>query len=405
MSYREIAGAVCAPKGFGAGSVYAGIRKAEHDDLTLIVSKSPCIAAGVTTTNQVHAWCVAHNRERLRVGGIQGIICNAGNANACNGERGKLDDLALGELGCRVAGSIVGQKIKRVLTASTGTIGKHLEIERVTEAAKNLENRVGFTSQHGIDVSKAIMTTDLVAKHLAVELESQSCRLGIIAKGSGMIAPNMATMLGFITSDVRVEDQQHLQRMLSEIVKRTFNRVTVDGDTSTNDMVLLLANGESGVTLDSCAVEFESALEHLCRSMAKAIARDGEGATKLLTIRLINPPEGAEKIARTVGESPLVKTACFGNDPNWGRILAATGRAGVPIDQNALRISLAGTVVFDRGEPTKYDPDAVSEAMKATELLIELEFPKIGSQEVKPIDFWSCDLSYDYVKINADYGT
>lgn len=400
---REIQGAVCAPSGFKVGTTYAGIRKAQRDDLVLLVSDTPAVAAAVFTTNQVHAWCVRHNRERLAQGNIQAVLCNAGNANACNGERGQGDDIALAE-GVKAALRSKKQFTGQVLTASTGVIGKHLPMDAVTAALPNLVASLGNSVGDGEHAAQAIMTTDLVPKSVALEVGQgdQAYRVGGIAKGSGMIAPNMATMLGFITTDIAAAPAV-LQRILSAVVARTFNCITVDGDTSTNDMVILLSNGASGVSLVGREAEFEQALEHVCGVLARKIARDGEGATKLVTVNLVNPPSQGEKIAKTIAESPLVKTACFGNDPNWGRIMAAAGRSGVEFNPKAVVVRLAGHEVFRDGEPTAFEPAVVSAAMKAPDLLIELEF--FGTPQSAPITVWTCDFSYDYVKINADYTT
>jgi glutamate N-acetyltransferase/amino-acid N-acetyltransferase len=404
MIVREIPGAVCAPKGFKVSATYAGIRKSPKDDLVLLLSDTPASVGAVFTTNLVHAWCVGHNRERIRSGQVQAIICNAGNANACNGERGRADDNTLA-LRLRDA---LRQKTPEfngeILTASTGVIGKHLPIERVKEALPGLVSCLGSDSSHTDRAANAIMTTDLVPKFCSVEVTigSESFRIGGMAKGSGMIAPNMATMLGFITTDLAV-DPVLLQQIVTRVVNRTFNRITVDGDTSTNDMVIVLANGASGVSISGKEDEFEEALGQVCQNLACKIARDGEGATKLVTIRLINPPPQGERIARTIAESPLVKTACFGNDPNWGRIMAAAGRSGVSFDPASVVVRLAGHEVFRNGEPTAFEPAVVSAAMKVDELVIELEF--LTDLKTPTITFWSCDFSYDYVKINADYTT
>ena len=403
MSFKEIEGGVCAPKGFLAGATYAGIRAAERDDLAILISKTPAETAGVLTRNLVHAWCVAHNRERLTSPRVSAVICNAGNANCSNGSLGDEADRGLEAAARHVAAEALGQTIEGVLTASTGVIGIAFPLDRVEESRARLRESVGSSAAHAARAARAIMTTDLVPKEVAVEVATPggTFRIGGMAKGSGMIAPNMATMLGFISCDLAV-DHTRLQRLLKRVTDRTFNRITVDGDTSTNDMVLLLANGESGVHLGGNELLFEEALEHVCRTLAKKIARDGEGATKLITITLRNPPEKGEKIARTIAESPLVKTACFGNDPNWGRIVAAAGRAGVHFDPAALVVRLAGFEVFRNGEPCAFDAAAVSRAMKQDELRIELVF---GGVEEPALDFWTCDLSYDYVKINADYTT
>ncbi len=403
---KIIDGSVCAPKGFLAASAYAGIRKAKKEDLTLIVSEVPAIAVGTFTKNQVHAWCIAHNRVRLEKLQIDGVICNAGNANCSNGESGKQADLTMES---EIAASLK-TKLRReinLFSASTGVIGRQFPIDKVRQTIPTLIEALTNEVKGGVRAAESIMTTDLVSKSCAVEisLNGKPVRIGAIAKGSGMIAPNMATMLSFITTDALV-DRVLLQRKLGEIVSRTFNRITVDGDTSTNDMVLLFANGQSEVSVSESQQDFWNALEFVCRDLAIKIARDGEGATKLITIKIKNPPKDAERIAHTIAESPLVKTACFGNDPNWGRIVAAAGRSGVSFDPKNLVVKLAGIEVFRSGEPTDFNESQVSNAMKTTDLEIELQFLGEKSPSIEEeMLFWTCDFSYDYVKINADYCT
>jgi glutamate N-acetyltransferase/amino-acid N-acetyltransferase len=397
VTWTRVEGGVCAALGFQVSSVYGGIRSKSKDDLTLIVSEVDAQVAGVFTTNQVHAWCVAHNRERLKQGPIAAIICNAGNANCCNGERGESDDQEIAAL--------LSTALKRsgVLTASTGVIGKHLPMEKVRSAVPALVGALQRSVAAGDKAAAGIMTTDLVSKSYAIEaqIDGRTVRIGGMAKGSGMIAPNMATMLGFLTTDANLPAAE-LQEILSYAVTRSFNRITVDGDTSTNDMVLLMANGRSGSARPTNRAAVQEGVLQVCQELAKMIARDGEGATKMVTIRLVNAPPGGDTIAKTIAESPLVKTACFGNDPNWGRIMAAAGRSGVTFDPRKVSVSLAGTEVFTRGEPTAFQPALVSAAMKAPDLEIVLTFDGPATEEIV---VWTCDFSYDYVKINADYTT
>ena len=396
MTISLIEGAVCAPQGFSAASTYAGIRKTKKPETALIVSDVPAVAAGTFTTNLVRAWCVEHNIARLSGQTARAIICNAGNANCCNGEQGRQSDLQMAAL----VQAMLGTK-DTVLSASTGPIGHAYPIEKLQAALPALKDSLQRSTQAGTDAAAAIMTTDLVSKHVAVEyqVDGRPVRIGGIAKGSGMIAPNMATMLGFITTDVQI-DAGELHAVLRRVVAKSFNCVTVDSDTSTNDSVLILANGKSDVP---ATPEFEEALLLVAQTLAKKIAADGEGATKLVTIRLLNAPGDARRIAKTIAESPLVKTACFGNDPNWGRIMAAAGRAGVPFDPRKVIVRLADHEVFRGGEPTAFDAAVVSTAMKSKELDIELEF--LDGARTEPVYVWTCDFSYDYVKINADYGT
>ena len=418
-----IGGGIVAPKGFKTAGVYCGIKR-KRNDLALIVSDVDAVAAGVFTTNIVQAPCVASNQAHLQDGLSRAIVVNSGNANACNGEEGFTDAVAMVNHAARA----LGLPVRRVLSASTGVIGTKLPIEKIIAGIETAVPKLhGDTCD---DAAQAIMTTDTFLKQVALEftLSGKTVRLGAIAKGSGMIAPNMATMLGFLTTDAAIE-QPVLQEMLKRVCWYTFNSITVDGDTSTNDMVLVLANGLAGNdpidSLESAdAREFEKALFSVCLFLAKEIARDGEGATKLVevTVQGVAVPErlaqayaanGLEltpeqragfprSVAKTIANSPLVKTALFGNDPNWGRILAAAGRAGVQFDPERVEIALAGTTVYRQGMPTDFNGYVVSEAMKSKEVQILVDFHQPNGETAT---VWTCDFSYDYVKINAEYHT
>ena len=418
-----IPGGIVAPQGFRTAGVYCGIKR-KRNDLCLIVSEADAVAAGVFTTNQVQAPCVISNQTHLQDGLARAIVVNSGNANACNGEQGWTDAIAM----VNHAAEALGLPHRRVLSASTGVIGHTLPMEKILSGIQNAAGKLhGETCD---DAAQAIMTTDTFLKQVAVEfpLDGKTARLGAIAKGSGMIAPNMATMLAFLTTDAAIE-QPVLQEMLRRVCFYTFNSITVDGDMSTNDMTLILANGLAGnAPIDSLesadAREFEKALYSVCLYLAKEIARDGEGATKLVevTVQNVAPPEnllaayasqgrelGPEDrarfprtVAKTIANSNLVKTALFGNDPNWGRILAATGRSGVPFDPDRVEIALAGTTVYRDGMPTDFNGYTVSEAMKTKEVQILVDFHQAGGETAT---VWTCDFSYDYVKINAEYHT
>ena len=419
-----IPGGIVAPQGFQTAGVYCGIKR-KRNDLALIVSEVDAAAAGVFTTNIVQAPCVLSNQTHLQDGLARAIVVNSGNANACNGEQGWADAVAM----VNHAAEALHLPHRRVLSASTGVIGHKLPLEKIMVGIESAATKLHRETCD--DAAQAIMTTDTFLKQVAVEfvLEGgKTARLGAIAKGSGMIAPNMATMLGFLTTDAAIE-QPVLQEMLRRVCWYTFNSITVDGDTSTNDMVLCLANGLAGNkpidSLESAdARAFEKALYSVCLYLAKEIARDGEGATKLVevTVQNVAVPEklaqtyaanGMEltpeqragfprAVAKTVANSPLVKTALFGNDPNWGRILAATGRAGIAFDPERVEIALAGTTVYRNGMPTDFNGYVVSEAMKAKELQILIDFHQPGGETAT---VWTCDFSYDYVKINAEYHT
>jgi len=398
---KIISGGVVAPQGFKAAGVRCGLKQKEANDLALIVSETEAAAAGVFTTNVVKAACVQCSSLIVKNGHARAIVVNAGNANACNGLQG-LDDA---HTMMALTAKALGLAEEEVLCASTGVIGHLLPMDKITAGIADAATKLH--SGNADDVTSAIMTTDLVPKEIALEitLGGKKVRLGGIAKGSGMIEPNMATMLGFITTDAAIAPSV-LQAMLTQCVKLSFNAITVDGDTSTNDMCLALANGmaENPIIRNAETPDgqlFERALYHVCLTLAKAIARDGEGATKLVEVRVRNA-SSPRKIAKTIANSPLVKTALFGNDPNWGRILAAAGRSGVAFDPLRVVILLAGTKVYENGQPVAFDPAAVSAKMKAKEVVIDLDFRQAsGSSDT----VYTCDFSYDYIKINADYHT
>jgi glutamate N-acetyltransferase/amino-acid N-acetyltransferase len=394
-------GGPLAARGFKISSGASGVRKSGNDDLMLLVAEKPAAIAAVYTKNKVSAWCVQHNKDRLSKGKALAILCSAGNANCCNGESGKQADLDM-SLQLQQHLSKAGYAQDQVFIASTGVIGRKLPVEKILNYFPTLVSELGADSDRA---AKAIMTTDLVPKSFAVEVSTQQgkFRVGGIAKGSGMIAPNMATMLGFVTTDLQIASEE-LQAELAYCVDRSFNCISVDGDTSTNDMCFLMASAESGIGYSENKDCFRQALLVVLQELAKMIARDGEGATKLVTVKVKGAAtfEDAQKVCKTIAESPLVKTACFGNDPNWGRILAAAGRSGVEVNSNNVAVSLAGVEIFRGGEPTSYDPNQVSSKMKTTDLEIIFEF--LNSGEVN-LEYWTCDFSYDYVKINADYGT
>jgi glutamate N-acetyltransferase/amino-acid N-acetyltransferase len=418
-----IPGGVVAAQGFRTAGVYCGIKR-KRNDLALIVSDVDAAAAGVFTTNVVKAPCVLSNQTHLQDGLARAIVVNSGNANACNGEQGWTDAVAM----VNHAAEALGLPHRRVLSASTGVIGHALPMEKIIAGIQNASGKLHAGDSD--DAAQAILTTDTFNKQVAVEfmLDGKTARLGAIAKGSGMIAPNMATMLCFITTDAAIE-QPVLQEMLRRVCFYTFNSITVDGDMSTNDMTLALANGLAGNKLidnleSADAREFEKALYSVCLHLSKEIARDGEGATKLVEVTVLNvaapenlvqayasqgrelSPEDRARfprtVAKTIANSNLVKTALFGNDPNWGRILAAAGRSGISFDPDHVEIALAGTTVYRDGLPTDFNGYAVSEAMKAKEvqILVDLHQPNGESATV-----WTCDFSYDYVKINAEYHT
>jgi glutamate N-acetyltransferase/amino-acid N-acetyltransferase len=410
--WQIIDGSITAPKGFKAAGITAGLKPSGAPDLALIYSETEAIAAGVFTTSQVRAACVDYCRQRLQAkASARAILVNAGQANAGTGKQGWDDAVECAQL---VAQGL-GLSPESILLASTGVIGQRIKMDILRQGISPLIQSLSPTG--GDAASKAIITTDLVPKAIALETEidGRPVRIGGIAKGSGMIHPNMATMLAFVTCDAAISTSLW-QQMLSRAADKTFNQITVDGDTSTNDSLFALANGESRTAaiteMGPNAEKLEAMLTEVCQYLAKAIARDGEGATCLVEIQVTGAPddEGARAVARTIAGSSLVKSAIFGRDPNWGRIAGAAGRAGVKFDQNDLQISLGQYNLMEQGQPLEFDRVAASNYLKAAAagaylqddtVLIQVSIGNgsgVGTA-------WGCDLSYDYVRINADYTT
>ncbi|WP_017302907.1 bifunctional ornithine acetyltransferase/N-acetylglutamate synthase [Spirulina subsalsa] len=416
--WQIIEGNVTAPRGFKAAGITAGLKPSGAPDLALIYSETEAIAAGVFTTSIVRAACVDYCRQRLqKKASARAILCNAGQANAATGEQGWEDALETAQL--------VAQHLNispdAVLLASTGVIGQRMKMEAFRGGIPQLVESLSETG--GDAASRAIITTDLVPKAIALEttLEGRPVRIGGIAKGSGMIHPNMATMLSFVTCDAAVST--HLwQEMLTRAANKSFNQITVDGDTSTNDSLIALANGQSRTAaiteMNADGEKLEAMLTEVCQYLAKAIARDGEGATCLIEVQVTGAPNdaAARQVAKTIVGSSLVKSAIFGRDPNWGRIAGAAGRAGVPFEQDHLRIKLGDFLMMDGGQPMPYDRQAASDYMR--QIAQDSSRPEGGQRRDNPLIIavdlgngsgkglaWGCDLSYDYVKINAEYTT
>lgn len=402
--YRWIEGGVTAPRGYRAAGVASGIKPSGKPDLTLVLSEVPAVAAGSFTTNLVQAASVVHDRNLLaRRQTVRAIVVNSGNANAATGEAGVRavrDTVAL-------FARLLEVEQDDILVASTGIIGVPLPVEKIRAAAPMLLSQA---SEDGSDqAAQAILTTDLAGKQCAISgtIGGRPVRLGGIAKGSGMIHPQMATMLAFVTTDCAVEPG--LWRLLVQrAVDRSFNQITVDGDSSTNDLLLALANGQAGnIPLDdphgADAQQLEAMLTAVCADLARKVARDGEGATKLIEIQVRGAcnDEGARRIARTVAGSSLVKAAMFGNDPNWGRIVSAAGMCGARFDPDRATLSLQGMRVFHRGRPVAFSARAVSGALGARQVRIDLDCD--AGRGVATV--WTCDFSKEYVSINADYHT
>ena len=396
ISYKNIA----SPKGFQATGIHCGL-KHKKKDLALLVSDVPASVAGVFTTNAIKAAPLLITKDVVYdTGKMQAIIVNAGNANACTGKQGMADAYTMQQLTAEKLGidpSLIG-------VASTGVIGELMKMEPVTTGIQKLEPVDEL--EGAIDFSLAIMTTDTVTKNTtySTTIDGKEVIIAGTAKGSGMIEPNMATMLGFITTDANIESN-HLQDALKAITDVTFNAITVDGDTSTNDMVIVMANGmaqNNALTPEHPDWEnFIQTLHTVSQDLAKMIAKDGEGATKLIEVEVkgaITDIE-ARKIAKTVVGSPLVKTAIFGNDANWGRIIAAVGYSGATIDPNAITILLGTTKVVENGEPVPFSEDDLIIYLKQPEVKIFVHIHQGNGQGTA----WGCDLTYDYVQINATY--
>ena len=419
---KEISGGVCAPKGFMAGGVRCGIKPSlnagasQKKDLALIYSKKPCAAAAMFTANKVKAASVLVSRENIADGKLRAIIANSGNANACTGQAG-MDAARRMAL---LAADALGIEAGETAVASTGVIGVPLPIAAIEGGIGALKASLRDDEQGHADALEAIMTTDTRKKEIALETEigGKPVRIGAMTKGSGMIHPNMATMLAFITTDAAIE-RQALDKSLRRAAARSFNRLTVDGDTSTNDMVLIMANGEAGNIPIAGGADYEvfaAALEKVCVALARMMARDGEGATKLVTVTVSGAEneDTAEVLAKSVASSSLVKAACFGADANWGRVLCAMGYAcadgaaggangGVdfePEKTNIIFKSGAGEVqVCKNGMTCPFSEETAKKILSLEEIEIEIT---VGEGDGKA-SVWGCDLTYDYVKINGDY--
>jgi glutamate N-acetyltransferase/amino-acid N-acetyltransferase len=378
------------PKGFQFAGVRCGLKN-KRRDLGLIVSDRLCSVAGVFTQNVVRAASVDHTRAAVQRGFMRALVVNSGNANCCTGEQGVRDVLKMTEL----VGEAVGVPDLEVAVAQTGVIGQLIDMAKVehgiSEASVSL-------SDDPAPFLEAILTTDLIEKFAYAAIGDATVYAA--GKGSGMIAPDMATMLGFLVTDLKV-DSARLDASLRTACDASFNCLTVDGDTSTNDMVLAFANGASGI--EPSDEDLDRAMHEVCVSLAKQIARDGEGATKLIEVR-VTGSDDPKRVAMTIANSPLVKTAMFGCDPNWGRILAAAGRAGVAFDPQKAVLTIWSNgerhVLFEHGSPAAFDHKRASTALRSDEVVIDLV---IGAGP--PATVFTCDFGYGYVRINAEYHT
>lgn len=404
QKWKMVPGGITAPKGFLAAGVAAEVRKRGRRDLALLYSEAPAAAAALFTQNRVQAAPVLVTREHLMQAGgyARAVVVNSGIANACTGEQGLADARRMAE----VVGEALKVPLQQVIVASTGVIGEYLPMEKIEAGIRKAAQALSVDG--GGAAAEAILTTDTTTKECAVRLPlgGKEVTVGGIAKGSGMIHPNMATMLAFITTDAAVEVPA-LQQALRWAADRSFNAVTVDGDTSTNDMVVLLANGRAGnPTLaagDPGFSVFRDALLAVCVELSKMIARDGEGASKLVEVRVKGASGEAEarKIARAVAGSSLVKAAIFGEDANWGRVLSAAGACGVPFDPELVDVFLGDLQVAARGKGLAFDEEKARSILAQREVTITLDLHSGDGQGTA----WGCDLSFDYVRINAHYRT
>lgn len=401
-----VEGGVTVAKGYQAASAAAGIKYKERTDMALVYTEKPAICAGTFTTNVVKAAPVQWDKKLVDKGNpVHAVVLNSGIANACTGEEGK-------QLNYVMAEEIANQlaiKAEEVLTASTGVIGMQLAKEPLQRGAKLLKDSLSDTLEAGIHAAEAIMTTDTVSKQsaVAVEIDGQSFSVGGMCKGAGMIHPNMATMLSVTTTDVSIE-QSVLQEMVSEIVDDSFNMISVDRDTSTNDTYLVLANGASGVCVEKGTKVYEAfreALTYVSTELAKQMAADGEGCTKLVevTIKNCQSKEKAKVLSKSVITSNLVKTAMYGSDANWGRILCALGYAGVEFDPEIIDVTIiAGgetLVIVQDGVATDYSEEKATQLLGQEAVTIVCNM-KEGTEEATA---WGCDLTHEYVTINGDY--
>ncbi|WP_414841488.1 bifunctional ornithine acetyltransferase/N-acetylglutamate synthase [Enterococcus saccharolyticus] len=397
---EKIKGTIASPIGFHADGIHCGLKRKKLD-LGWIYSDVPASVAGVFTTNQVQAAPIKQSKEVIQGGKIQGILVNSGNANACTGEEGLANAKQMQVL----TSEKLGIDASLVAVASTGVIGHQLEMEKIVAGVEMLHQS---DAQQPENFQKAILTTDTTEKAVTVtaEIDGKQVTVAGCSKGSGMIHPNMATMLGFVTTDIAISSEL-LQTLLKELTEVTFNQITVDGDTSTNDMVVVMANGLAKnveITEKNTAyLAFKEMLRVVLTELAKLIAKDGEGATKLIEVDVTGAQSAsdARMIAKSIVGSMLVKSAIFGKDPNWGRILCAIGYSGISFDPTNVTIELAGLPVFKAGEPLEFDAEQMEGNLSEEEI-------KIGVYLNEGTSFgqaWGCDLTYDYVKINALYHT
>jgi len=392
------------PNGYRMAGGHYGIKNnPKMEDLALIVSDVPAVAAGVYTTNLVKAAPVVLDQSRTPSDDVRAVVANSGNANACTGERG-VDDAA--EM-ARAAAASCGAAPGNALVLSTGIIGEFLPMEKIKSGINDLSTRLGNDDASLVAAARGLMTTDTVHKiaFRTLAFSGENIQITGMAKGAAMIGPNMATMLGLIMTDASI-DKEDAQKLLRTSVEDSFNCISVDGHTSTNDTVLLLANGAAGQKRLSGAElsAFGGMLDNICQELAMAIPADGEGATHLIVIEITGAKdkESARKIAKTVADSPLVKTAIAGADPNWGRIVSAVGYAGVPLEPSGISLVLNGISIYEKGSPVEFDAQVASDLIRDNrETVVQIKLSE-GDAAAR---FWTSDLTAEYVRLNADYHT
>lgn len=394
-------GTITSVPGFSAAGIHAGLKKRKKD-LALIYSELDCVAAGVFTTNKVVAAPVTICKDILeKESGIRAVLVNSGNANSCTGERGYRDALEMKNY----CAEKLGVDESSVLISSTGVIGEFLNMEKMREGIETIVTKI--SKDGGEDAAEAILTTDKVVKQCSVKIKmgEREINIGGMSKGSGMIMPNMATMLGFITTDADIS-KSTLQKLIRSASDKSFNRISVDGETSTNDMVLMLANGLSGVEVkeDTALYDiFSEALTAMCKVLAKAIVADGEGATKFVTV-FVNKAKSeadANKVAKAIANSPLVKTAINGQDANWGRIISSVGMSGADFNPANVQIKFGELPILEKNFEVVVDEEKAKEVLSEKEIVLDINL----NEGTCATEWWTCDYSEEYIKINAYYRT
>lgn len=405
---KIIKGGVIAPKGFLASGTHIGLKKVKKD-LSIIVSQVPAASAGLFTTNQIKAAPVIWSKNQIETNQYKtAILTNSGNANACTGDQGMLDVIKTSQ---KLAEEM-NIETNQILICSTGVIGVPLPMDKLLNGIPEVVKQLGHSKDHGLNAAEAIMTTDTYSKSIAIEIEinNKIITIGGMAKGSGMIHPNMATMLAFITTDATIEPST-LHEMLVKSTGQSYHMISVDGDTSTNDSVIMLANGMSGIkTIERNTSEyflFFEALNFVNQNLAKQIVKDGEGATKFIEVNIqkMTDEDSARKLAKSVISSNLVKTAIFGQDANWGRVVCAMGYAGVEFNANFVDLNFESKVgkinLYEKGVPISFDEQSALEVLSEKEIIININM-NAGAHSATA---WGCDLSFEYVRINGQYRT